>query len=172
MPAPDSLKGIYTDELKDLWSANDQMVKAVKTLGENAHDAKLKTLLETSLSGIATHTETLKALLEASGGEAEKEHCKGMEGLVKEALKHSVKEGPEDGELRDIVIIAQYQRMCLYGVTGFGSAAAYATALGQKEDAKKLKAIVAEIYQADEYTSKLGEKLAKLAVKHEKAQAA
>ena len=47
-----------------------------------------------------------------------------MEGLVKEALKHTVKEAPEKGELLDIAIIAQYQRMSHYGIAGFGSAAA------------------------------------------------
>ncbi len=95
------------------------------------------------------------------------EHCKGMEGLVKEALKHAVKEAPEDGDLRDVAIIAQYQRMCHYGIAGFGSAAAYAGALGMKEHVSKLKAIVADIYKADEYASKLGEKAAKVAPKEE-----
>lgn len=169
MSAPDSLKEIYTDEMKDLWSANDQMTRAVKTLAGQAHDTKLKSLLEESVAGIANHSGTLKALIEAAGEEAEPEHCKGMEGLVKEALKHGVKEAPEDGELRDIVLIAQYQRMSHYGITGFGSAAAYATALGLKDDARKLKAVVADIYKADDYTSKLGEKLAKLAAKHAQA---
>ena len=148
------------------WAVFSQMT----TLAGQAHDAKLKTLLEDSVSGITKHSETLKSLIEASGEEAEPEHCKGLEGLVKEALKHCVKEAPEDGELRDIAIIAQYQRMSHYGVTGFGSAAAYATALGRKDDAKQLKGIVSDIYKADEYTSKLGEKLAKLAAKHDQAK--
>ena len=171
MSAPDSLKEVYADEMKDLWSANNQMTKAVKTLSEQAHDANLKKLLEESGSGITKHSETLKALIEASGEEAEPEHCKGMEGLVKEALKHGVKEAPEDAELHDIVLIAQYQRMSHYGVTGFGSAAAYASALGYKDHAKQLKQIVSDIYKADEYTSKLGEKLAKMAAKHDQANA-
>lgn len=169
MPAPDSLKEVYTDELKDLWSANDQMTKAIKTLSEKVHDKKLKELFEGSHAGIESHTEALKSLLEAAGGEVEKEHCKGMEGLVKEALKHGLKEAPEDGDLLDLVLIAQYQRMSHYGVTGFGTAAAYAGALGRKEDARKLKAIVGEIYQADEYTSKQGERLAKVAARHAQA---
>ena len=171
MPAPESLKDVYTDELKDLWSANDQMTKALKTLSEKVHDKKLKELFDSSFSGIAKHTETLKSLLEAAGGEVEKEHCKGMEGLVKEALKHGLKEAPEDADLLDIVLIAQYQRMSHYGVTGIGTAAAYAGALGLKEDAKKLKAMVGEIYQADEYTSRQGDRLAKLAAKHGSAKA-
>ncbi len=163
MSAPESLKETYADEMKDLWSANDQMTKAVETMSEEAHDPKLKKMLEDSISGIRKHSDTLKALLEETGEEVEKEHCKGMEGLVKEALKHTVKEAPEDGELLDIAIIAQYQRMSHYGLAGFGSAAAYANALGMKEHVTKLKGIVSEIYKADEFASKLGEKAAKAA---------
>ena len=165
MPAPESLMDVYTDEMKDLWSANDQMTRAVKTMAAKAHDPKLKTELEHSISGIEKHSDALKSLLEDAGGEVEKEHCKGMEGLVKEALKHTTKEAPEDGELLDLVIIAQYQRMSHYGITGFGSAAAYAGALGMEEHVGKLKEIVAEIYKADKYASRLGEKAAKVAPK-------
>ena len=165
MSAPDSLSEIYGDEMIDLWSANAQMPRAVKTMAEKAHDPKLKEMLEKAISGINKHADTLKELLDQNGEEVEKEHCKGMEGLVKEALKHSVKEAPEDGELRDIAIIAQYQRMSHYGIAGFGSAAAYASALGKTEDVSKLKKIVSEIYQGDEYASKLGEKTAKIASK-------
>ncbi len=165
MPVPDSLKEIYADEMKDLWSANDQMTQAVNTMAGKAHDPKLKQMLETSMKGITKHADTLKALLKEVGEEVEKEHCKGMEGLVKEALKHAVKEAPEDGDLRDVAIIAQYQRMSHYGIAGFGCAAAYAGALGMKEHVSKLKAIVADIYKGDEYASKLGEKAAKVAPK-------
>ncbi len=171
MPAPESLKEVYVDELKDLWSANDQMTKVIKTLSEKVHDKKLKELFEGSHAGIESHTSTLKSLLEAAGGEAEKEHCKGMEGLVKEALKHGIKEAPADAALLDIVLIAQYQRMSHYGVTGFGTAAAYAGALGLKDDARQLKAIVGQIYQADEVSSKLSERLAKLTAKQEATKA-
>ena len=163
MPGPGSLKEVYHDELADLWSANDQMARVVQTLAGKAHDEKLKALFEKSGSGITAHTNTLKSLLEAGGGEVAKEHCKGMEGLVKEALKHGEEEAPENGHLRDIVLIAQYQRMSHYGITGFGSAAAYAEALGRKDDAAKLKSIISDIYQADSYTSKLGETLAQAA---------
>ena len=169
MSAPDSLKEVYLDELKDLWSANDQMTRVVKTLGEQVSDKKLKAMFDESGTGIQQHTETLKSLLEDAGGEVVKEHCKGMEGLVKEALKHGVKEAPEDGELKDIEIIAQYQRMSHYVLAGFGSAASYAKALGMKDAAQKLNDIVGSIYKADEYSSQLGERTLKLAAKHQKA---
>ncbi len=171
MSAPESLKDVYADEIKDLWSANDQMIRALATLTDKAHDPKLKTFLDESVAGIARHNETLKSLLEDAGEEVEKEHCKGMEGLVKEALKHGLKEAPEDGELRDIVLIAQYQRMSHYGIAGFGSAAAYARALGMKRHETQLKSIVSDIYKADETGSHLGEKAAKLAARHAKSSA-
>ena len=169
MSAPASLKEVYTDEIKDLWSANDQMIKALNTLNEGVQDSKLKKHLTDSVAGIGRHNETLKELLKDAGEDVEKEHCKGMEGLCKEALKHGSKEAPDDAELKDIIIIAQYQRMCHYGITGFGSAKTIAKALGMKDHVKKLDGIVSDIYGADELTSQLGEKVAKAAAKHAKA---
>jgi ferritin-like metal-binding protein YciE len=158
MSARESLKDIYADELKDLWSANDQMTKVVKVMAGKAHDPKLKQALEKSLTGIKKHAETLKALLTHSGEEAQMEYCKGMEGLVKEATKHVTQEAPSDGQLLDVVIIAQYQRMSHYGLAGFGTAAAYAKALGMKDDHMKLADIVSDIYKGDDYATALAVK--------------
>ena len=87
MSAPEDLKDLYTGELQDLWSANDQMAKVIKKMIGKASDPALKEMLTTSQGGIAQHTEVLKTLLEASGEKVRKEHCKGMEGLVAEATK-------------------------------------------------------------------------------------
>lgn len=157
MSAPGSLKAVYLDEMQDLWSANDQMVRAVQRLGGRASDPTLKQMLEFSVGGIRKHTDALKAIIQANGGKAEPEPCKGMEGLVAEALKHAVEEAPDDGKLRDCQIIAQYQRMTHYGLAGFGTAAAYAKALGRSDDEAKLKRAVAEIYKGDEMASRLAE---------------
>lgn len=158
MSAPEELKDIYADEMKDLWSANDQMSKIVKIMASKAHDTKLKSALEKSVTDIAKHATTIKHLLADADEKVESEHCKGMEGLVKEATKHVTQEAPKSGELLDIVILAQYQRMSHYGLAGFGTAAAYAKALGLKDQAKELSAIVKEIHQGDDYASKLAEK--------------
>ncbi len=158
-----SLKDVYAEEMKDLWSANDQMTKAVETMAGKAHDPELKKNLQSSVSGINKHTETIRSLLKEAGAEVAKEHCRGMEGLAAEALKHSVREAPSDGDLADIMIISQYQRMCHYGIAGFGTTAAYAEALGMKEHVTKLKSIVSDIYKSDEYASAMGEKVAKVA---------
>jgi ferritin-like metal-binding protein YciE len=157
MSTPEDLKDVYADELKDLWSANDQMQKVLKKITSKASDPALKDMLAKSQDGIAKHTEILKELIAAQGEKVSKEHCKGMEGLVAEATKHVLEEGPEKGPVLDVLIIAQYQRMTHYGIAGFGTAAAYAKALGQKDDNKKLREATKEIYGGDEFMTKLAE---------------
>ena len=157
MSTPEDLKEIYTDELKDLWSANDQMKRVLKKITFKAGDAALKEMLTNSQTGIEKHTDMLKELIAGQDEKVSKEHCKGMEGLVAEATKHVLEEGPKKGPLLDVIIIAQYQRMTHYGIAGFGTAAAYAKALGLKADDKRLRDATKEIYGGDEYMTKLAE---------------
>ena len=158
----ETLKDIYVEEMRDLWSANDQMQRVMRSMGQKASDQKLKQLIEQSVAGIGKHTETLKSVLESQGGSVSKEQCKGMEGLVAEAKKHAIDANLEE-PLRDLAIIAQYQRMSHYGLAGFGTAAAYADALGRKDDASKLRTIIKDIYKADDYTSHLAQQAEKAA---------
>lgn len=167
MSTPESLKDLYTDELKDLWSANDQMARCIKKLVSKSSDASLKEMLTASHEGIARHTAILKELIAANGEKVSKEHCKGMEGLVAEAVKHTTEEAPKKGPLLDVVIIAQYQRMTHYGIAGFGTAGAFAKALGQKDDQAKLKAATKEIYGGNAYMSKLADTSVNLKAKAE-----
>lgn len=157
MSKPSSLHELYVDELKDLWSANDQMQRFLGKITDKPQSEKLRTLLSKSEKGIAEHTNVLKQLLASNDAEVAKEHCRGMAGLVEEAKKHVLDEAPEPGPLLDALIIAQYQRMTHYGLAGFGTAAAYADALGRTDDAKKLHRATKEIYQGDEYASTLAE---------------
>lgn len=80
-----------------------------------------------------------------------------MEGLVAEATKHVLEEGPSKGPVLDAIIIAQYQRMTHYGIAGFGTAAAYAKTLGMDDDNEKLTSATKEIYGGDDYATKLAE---------------
>ena len=157
MSAPEDLQEIYVDELKDLWSANDQMSRVLKKITSKASDPELKEMLTNSQARIAKHTDVLKELISGQDEKVSKEHCKGMEGLVEEATKHVLEEGPKKGPLLDVLIIAQYQRMTHYGIAGFGTAAAYAKALGLKDDNRKLRDATKEIYGGDEYMTKLAE---------------
>ena len=86
-----------------------------------------------------------------------KEHCKGMQGLVTEAIKHTIDDAPEQGPVLDAAIIAQYQRMTHYGITGFGTVAAFSKALKLQDDNKQLKAAVKDMYRADDLMSELAE---------------
>lgn len=164
MSTPQNLKEIYIDELKDLWSANDQMHDSIKALAETAGDDKLRALLEKSLAGIAAHTQSVKQLIAGHDDDVAKDHCKGMEGLVKEARKHALADF-DDPDAQDVVIIAQYQRMSHYGIAGFGTATAYAEALGLDDDAEVLDGITQDIYGGDEYATLLAERSVNLAAK-------
>ncbi|WP_174297115.1 YciE/YciF ferroxidase family protein [Sphingomonas bacterium] len=157
MSKPETLREIYADELKDLWSANDQMSRLLGKIVSEASDGSLKEMLAKSQEGIAKHTDTLKELIAGQDETVAKEHCKGMEGLVAEATKHVLEEGPDKGPLLDVIIIAQYQRMTHYGIAGFGTAAAYARALGLDDDETRLKGATKEIHGGDEYMNKLAE---------------
>ena len=152
-----NLSDLYIDELKDLWSANDQMARALKKIAPQATHPKLVQMLKASQEGIADHTNLLKALIANQDETVSKEHCKGMEGLVTEALKHTIDEGPDKGPVLDAAIIAQIQRMTHYGITGFGTVAAFAKALKLSDDNKQLKAAVKDMYNADELLTELAE---------------
>ncbi|MFH7218163.1 DUF892 family protein, partial [Klebsiella pneumoniae] len=75
MSAPEDLQEIYTDELKDLWSANDQMKKILKKITSKASDASLKEMLTKSQADIETHTDLLKDLIASNDEKVSKEHC-------------------------------------------------------------------------------------------------
>lgn len=165
--APEDLMDLYIDELQDLQSANDQMQRFVKKLIPKASDEQLKHMLTTAEEKIGQHTQALKQLVEAQGEKASKEHCKGMEGLVEEARTHIFEEGPKKGPVLDALIIAQYQRMTHYGLAGFGTAGAYAKALGLKDATRQLKELTKDIYNGDEFANRLAETSVNLQAKEE-----
>ena len=107
--------------------------------------------------GITKHTGILKSIIEAQGEEVTKEHCKGMEGLAAEAIKHTIEDAPESGPVLDAAIIAQFQRMTHYGITGFGTVSDFAKALKLAEDHTKLQSAVKEMYQSNELMTELAE---------------
>jgi ferritin-like metal-binding protein YciE len=75
MPAaPKTLKELYTADLRDLWSANDQMQRIVQAFGQKATDGKVRQLFERSVSGIAQHTQALRDIVDASDASP----CAGM----------------------------------------------------------------------------------------------
>ncbi len=152
-----TLQELYVEELQDLWSANDQMSRALRKIAPRATNPRLKAMLDEAPAGIQQHTELLKSLIEGQKGELSKDHCRGMEGLASEAIKHTIEQAPKSGAVLDAAIIAQYQRMTHYGITGFGTVAAFAKALDLDDDAEKLSDAVEAMYDADELMSELAE---------------
>lgn len=152
-----TLKDLYIEELQDLWSANDQMSDVVSAMADKASDSKLADRLSSAKNGIDQHTRLLKSLLENTDAEVKKEHCKGMEGLVKEARKHAV-DSDMSGAALDVAIISQYQRMCHYGIAGFGTTKAFAEALGNDDAARKLDQALDDIYESDGFMTELAER--------------
>ena len=152
-----NLSDLYIAELKDLWSANDQMARALKKIAPEATNPKLRQMLESAQKGIAGHTDLLRALIANQDEEVSKDHCKGMEGLTREAVKHTLDDAPDKGPVLDAVIIAQYQRMTHYGITGFGTVAAFAKALKLDDDHDQLESAVADMHISDDLMTEVAE---------------
>ncbi|MGF1549005.1 MAG: ferritin-like domain-containing protein [Sphingomonadaceae bacterium] len=153
----DSLKDLYTHELQDLYSANRQMIKVVRQMSEKAESDRLREMLDKSVRKIEEHNKLVAELVRDCGEDPSDEHCKGMEGLVKEARKHALEESYGDRALRDSAIIAQMQRMTHYGICGYGTAQALADALGKQDHVDKLETDLDEVYEADKYLSYIAE---------------
>lgn len=130
-----TLKDLYVDQLQDLYSANRQAVKATRELHEAAHSTELRKALSAGAEGIEEGMAQLKRLIETHDANPRGEHCRGMEGLVAEARAHGVEADFTDEDVRDASIIAQYQRMTHYGISGYGTLAAFARKLGLDDDA-------------------------------------
>jgi ferritin-like metal-binding protein YciE len=130
-----TLKDLYIDQLQDLYSANRQALQATRELQEASSSDHLRSALAAGAEGIEEGMAQIKSLIENHDANPRGEHCKGMEGLVAEARAHGVEADFADEDVRDASIIAQYQRMTHYGISGYGTAAAFARRLGLDDDA-------------------------------------
>ncbi len=153
----ESLKDVYIDQLQDLYSANLQAVKATKELARNASSTKLQQALERGIDGIEDGASKLETLVRNHGANPNGEHCKGMEGLVREARAHAVRETFGSDAARDAVIITQYQRMAHYAIAGYGCAAAFARQLGLSDDGATLGTMLDAAYSGDQTMSEIAE---------------
>mgnify|MGYP005993707371 CR=1 FL=1 len=88
--AMNTLKDIYLDQLQDIWSANTQALPVVTELGRAAQDKDLSEALIDGANGIADGIAEIEKLCNDHGIKPNTEHCKGMEGLVKEARAHGL----------------------------------------------------------------------------------
>ncbi|MEW9922367.1 ferritin-like domain-containing protein [Marimonas sp. MJW-29] len=144
-----NLKDVYQDQLQDLYSACKQSLEATTALGRAATDKELSEALIAGANGITTGMDKLKSLCATHGIDPEGEHCRGMEGLVKEAQAHALDADFGDDATRDAMIITQYQRMVHYALAGYGCLVAFANRLGLDEDAAVLEKQLDETYDGD-----------------------
>ncbi|SDY11244.1 ferritin-like domain-containing protein [Citreimonas salinaria] len=151
----DDLKDLYIDQMQDLLSACRQSRDIVIELEEAAKDERLKEALHAGHKGIADGMEMLAAIVHEHGAQHEGEHCQGMQGLVAEARAHVLEETYSDDDVRDAMIITQYQRMAHYAIAGYGCCKAFAQRLGLDEEAAKIDKHLSHTYHGDETMTEL-----------------
>ena len=144
-----NLHDVYHDQLQDLYSACKQSLEATTELGRAATDKDLSEALIAGAKGISQGMDHIKSLCATHDIDPDGEHCKGMEGLVKEAHAHALNQDFGDDATRDAMIISQYQRMVHYALAGYGTAVAFANRLDLDEDGAILQSMLDETYDGD-----------------------
>ncbi len=150
-----NLKDVYFDQLQDLHSACSQSMEATSELGRAAKDEELSKALIAGVNGISEGLDVIKSICATHDLDPKAEHCKGMEGLVKEARAHGVEADITDDDARDAVIITQYQRMVHYALAGYGSVVAFANRLGLDDDAAQLQKLLDHTYDGDRHMTQI-----------------
>ena len=150
-----NLQDLFEHQLKDLYSAESQLIKAMPKMQKKASDEKLKQALEKHLEETKEQKNRLKEVCSELGIKPTGEECKAMKGLIEEA-ESFLKEKADD-DVRDAVIIAEAQRIEHYEISGYGTAVRFAKELGHKEIAKKLQQTLDEEYKTDTDLTKMAE---------------
>ena len=156
----DNLTELYIEQLRDLYSANVQARDATRKLAAAATDGELKDALQAGVTGIEDGARTLEEIVRRHGEDPAGEHCRGMEGLVAEADAHALRETFGDPDVKDAMIISQYQRMTHYGIAGYGTVLAFAARLGLEDDARKLKSCLENTRRGDTHMTAIAERRA------------
>lgn len=144
----ESLKELYLEQLRDLYSAETQLVDALPKMAEGAHDPSLKSGLNDHLSQTREHVTRLKRIFSKLGEDPEGETCQGMKGLLKEGQEMVKAKG--DPDVIDAGIIACAQRVEHYEIAAYGTVSAYAQTLGDGEAVITLQKTLKEEKAADE----------------------
>jgi ferritin-like metal-binding protein YciE len=148
-----SLKGLYVEELKDLYSAENQLVKALPKMAKTATSDELREGFEEHLEQTKEHVQRLQEIFDKLGEKATGKKCMGMEGLIKEGSE--VMGDDFEDAVMDAAIISAAQRVEHYEMAGYGSVIAYAEILGEDEAASLLKQTLEEEEETDEKLTEL-----------------
>jgi ferritin-like metal-binding protein YciE len=153
--ALDSLHDLYVDELKDLYNAENQLVKALPKMAKAATNPDLKAAIEEHLEVTRGQVERLERIFKELGVSPKGKKCKAMEGLIEEGKEVMEEDGQE--AVIDAALIAAAQRVEHYEMAGYGCARTFAKLLGYDEAARLLQETLDEEGDADKKLTELAE---------------
>ena len=149
----EGLKELYIDELKDLHSAESQLVKALPKMAKSASSEELRSGFEEHLEQTKGHVGRLERIFEMLNESPKGKKCKGMEGLIEEGSE--VMEEEFDGAVLDVALIAAAQRVEHYEIAAYGTVCAYADLLGESDQAALLRQTLEEEKETNEKLTEL-----------------
>jgi ferritin-like metal-binding protein YciE len=152
--AEKGLKELYIDELKDLYSAENQLVKALPKMAKAATSEDLRAGFEEHLEQTKGHVQRLETIFKDLDEKPTGKKCKGMEGLIEEGAE-AIEE--YEGDLLDAALIGAAQRVEHYEMAGYGTVSAFAEELGEAEHVALLNETLGEEEETDEKLSGLAE---------------
>src|SRR5713226_10556295 len=153
----DSLRELYIDELKDLYSAETQLVKALPKMAKAASNDELRQAFEEHLRQTSEHVSRLEQIFNELGEKPTGKKCVGMEGLVKEGAEVMKKDYEEN--VKDAGIIGAAQREEHYEIAAYGTVKAFAEILGEDEHVSLLEETLNEEKAADQKLSQIADEV-------------
>ncbi|OYP36143.1 ferritin-like domain-containing protein [Rhodopirellula sp. MGV] len=152
----DSLEKLYVHELKDLYSAETQLLEALPKMQEAASNSELKEAFESHLEETKTHVARLETIFSDLEFEPRGHKCAAMEGLIKEG--ESLLKSDIEPSVLDAALIAAAQRVEHYEMAGYGTARTFAEKLGHQKAADALQETLNEEGHANQTLSRLAER--------------
>jgi len=153
----DSLRELYINELKDLYSAETQLVKALPKLAKASSNGELRQGFEEHLRQTSEHVSRLEQIFETLGEKPTGKKCVGMEGLVKEGAETMQEE--YEGAVMDAALIGAAQRVEHYEIAGYGTVRTFAEILGESEHVSLLEQTLEEEKETDEKLTQLAQQI-------------
>jgi ferritin-like metal-binding protein YciE len=151
----DSLEPLFVEELRDIYNAENQLLKALPKMAKAASSEELKSAFEEHLEQTRGHVERLDEIFEELGKKATGKTCKAMKGLIEEGSEMMEEEG-EDSVL-DAGIIAAAQKVEHYEIASYGTVRAWAEQLGKEDAVDLLQQTLDEESEANEKLTELAE---------------
>lgn len=151
------LKELYVEELKDIYSAENQLVKALPKMAKAATSEDLRAGFEEHLEQTKEHVARLEKIFKALGESPKGKTCKGMQGLITEGSE-MIDEDPEP-EMLDAGLISAAQRVEHYEIAAYGCVATYAELLGEDDAAELLRTTENEEKETDEKLTELSKEI-------------